>query len=134
VAGDRVPDQILATGKNVVILGGGDTGSDCLGTSHRQGAKHVAQYELMPCPPRHEDNPLTWPNWPVKMRTSILQEEGGERNYAIRTKGFSGDAEGNVKKLHGVRVSWDPDADGRIKMVELPGSEFEQDADLVLLA
>jgi glutamate synthase (NADPH/NADH) small chain len=134
VAGDSIPDQIMATGKSVVILGGGDTGSDCLGTSHRHGAKHVAQYELMPCPPEHEDKPLTWPNWPVKLRTSSSQEEGGDRDYAILTKGLSGDAAGNVKKLHGVRVKWEADADGRMKMVEIPGSEFAQDADLVLLA
>jgi glutamate synthase (NADPH/NADH) small chain len=134
VAGDTVPEQIMATGKNVVILGGGDTGSDCLGTSHRHGAKHVAQYELMPCPPDEEDKPLTWPNWPIKLRTSSSQEEGGDRDYAILTKRFSGDAAGNVKKLHGVRVSWEADTTGRMIMKEIPGSEFEQDADLILLA
>ena len=134
VAGDTVPNQIVATGKNVIILGGGDTGSDCLGTSHRQGAKHVYQYELLPQPPEHENKELTWPNWPVKMRTSSSQEEGGDRDYAILTKRFSGDAEGNVKKLHGVRVKWEADASGRMQMVEVPGSEFEQDVDLVLLA
>jgi glutamate synthase (NADPH/NADH) small chain len=134
VAGDLVSDQIMATGKHVVILGGGDTGSDCLGTSHRHGAKQVYQYELMPQPPEHENKPLTWPNWPVKLRTSSSQEEGGERDYAILTKRLTGDAQGNVKKLHGVRVKWEEGADGRMKMVEVPGSEFEQDADLVLLA
>lgn len=134
VAGDAVPDQIMATGKRVVILGGGDTGSDCLGTSLRHGAEHVAQYELMDCPPEQEDKPLTWPEWPIKLRTSSSQEEGGERDYAILTKRFSGDANGVVKKLHGVRVKWEAAEDGRSKMVEIPGSEFEQDVDLVLLA
>jgi glutamate synthase (NADPH/NADH) small chain len=134
VAGDTVPNQIKATGKRVVILGGGDTGSDCLGTSHRHGAAHVAQYELMDCPPEEENKPLTWPNWPIKLRTSSSQEEGGVRDYAILTKRFSGDAEGNLKKLHGVRVQWVTDAEGRMKMSEVPGSEFEEDVDLVLLA
>jgi glutamate synthase (NADPH) small chain len=134
VAGDKVNEQILATGKNVVVLGGGDTGSDCLGTSHRQGARHVAQYELLPEPPEEVNKEITWPNWPIKLRTSSSQEEGGERDYAILTKRFSGDAEGRVKKLHGVRVSWEPGADGRMQMIEQPGTEFEVDADLVLLA
>jgi glutamate synthase (NADPH/NADH) small chain len=134
VAGDRVENQILATGKNVVVLGGGDTGSDCLGTSHRQGAKHVYQYELMPMPPDEVDKGLSWPHWPVKLRTSSSQEEGGDRDYAILTKRFSGDAEGNVKKLHGVRVRWESNAEGKSRMVEVPGSEFEHDVDLVLLA
>lgn len=134
VAGDEVPDQILATGKKVVILGGGDTGSDCLGTSHRHHAETVHQYELMPQPPEEEDGPLTWPNWPMKMRTSSSQEEGGQRDWAILTKRFSGDAEGNVTRLHGVRVEWDKGEDGRMQMKEVPGSEFEQEVDLVLLA
>jgi glutamate synthase (NADPH) small chain len=134
VAGDSVPNQIFAKDKHVVVLGGGDTGSDCLGTSHRHGAKHVFQYELMPEPPEGVDKSLVWPNWPIKLRTSSSQEEGGERDYAILTKRFSGDENGNVKKLHGVRVGWEADADGRMKMVEQPGSEFEIPADLVLLA
>ncbi len=134
VAGDSVPGQIMATGKNVVILGGGDTGSDCLGTSLRQGAKQVLQYELMPEPPVSVDKSLTWPNWPLRLRISSSQEEGGERDYAVLTKRFSGDAEGHVKKLHGVRVKWEQDASGRTQMVEIPGTEFEEDADLVLLA
>jgi glutamate synthase (NADPH/NADH) small chain len=124
----------MATGKNVVILGGGDTGSDCLGTSHRHGAKHVYQYELLPAPPTSVDKSVTWPNWPIKLRTSSSQEEGGDRDYAILTKKFSGDEHGNVRKLHGVRVKWVEDAEGRHKMVEIPGSEFEQDVELVLLA
>ncbi len=134
VAGDRVRDQIKATGKHVIILGGGDTGSDCLGTSHRQGAKAVAQFELLPEPPVEVDKDLVWPNWPIRLRTSSSQEEGGLRDYAILTKRFSGDQHGNVKKLHAVRVRWEPGADGRMKMVEAPGSEFEVQAELVLLA
>jgi glutamate synthase (NADPH/NADH) small chain len=134
VAGDKVPEQILATGKSVIILGGGDTGSDCLGTSHRQGAKHVFQYELLPQPPEHENKGLTWPNWPIKLRTSSSQEEGGERDYSILTKRFSGDEHGNLKKLHAVKVTFEKGDDGRSRMVEVPGSEFEVEADLVLLA
>jgi glutamate synthase (NADPH) small chain len=134
VAGDKVERQITATGKRVVVLGGGDTGSDCLGTSHRQEAKHVAQYELLPMPPEEVDKGVTWPHWPVKLRTSSSQEEGGDRDYAILTKRLSGDAQGNVKKLHGIRVRWETDAAGRNKMIEIPGTEFEEDVDLVLLA
>jgi glutamate synthase (NADPH/NADH) small chain len=134
VAGDKVPNQIHAKGKHVIVLGGGDTGSDCLGTSHRHGAKQVCQYELLPEPPEDVNKDLVWPNWPIKLRTSSSQEEGGVRDYAILTKRLSGDAQGNVKKLHAVRVSWEQGADGRMKMVEQPGSEFEVEADLVLLA
>jgi glutamate synthase (NADPH/NADH) small chain len=134
VAGDYIPGQILATDKRVVVLGGGDTGSDCLGTSHRQGAKHVYQYELLPMPPEAVDKGVTWPNWPIKQRTSSSQEEGGDRDYAILTKRFSGDAQGNLKKLHGVRVEWKNDEQGRPRMFEVTGSEFELDVDLVLLA
>jgi glutamate synthase (NADPH/NADH) small chain len=134
VAGDTIPQQISAAGKHVVILGGGDTGSDCLGTSHRHGARQVCQYELLPQPPDEVDKSLTWPNWPIKLRTSSSQEEGGERDYAILTKRFSGDEHGNVKKLHAARVSWRPGEDGRMQMVEEPGSEFSVDCDLVLLA
>jgi glutamate synthase (NADPH/NADH) small chain len=132
VAGDRVTGQILATGKRVVILGGGDTGSDCLGTSNRHGATSVHQFELLPQPPT--DRPqLSWPNWPMILRTSSSHEEGVVRDWSINTKRFSGDAEGNVKKLHGVRLEWRQD-NGRPAMVEVPGSEFELDCDLVLLA
>jgi glutamate synthase (NADPH) small chain len=134
VAGDRVPDQILATGKRVVILGGGDTGSDCLGTSNRQGALSVHQFELLPQPPDGRTEQMPWPYWPMIMRTSSSHEEGVVRDWSINTKSFSG-ANGVVKKLHGVRLQWDTDADGRpTKMSEVPGSEFEMDADLVLLA
>jgi glutamate synthase (NADPH/NADH) small chain len=134
VAGDGLKAQLLATGKNVVVLGGGDTGSDCLGTSHRQGAKQVTQFELMPEPPETVDKGLVWPDWPLKMRTSSSQEEGGQRDFGILTKRLSGDAQGNVKTLHAVRVKWEAGADGRQTMVEIPGSDFEVPADLVLLA
>src|SRR5881398_1578551 len=131
-AGDRVDGQILATGKRVVILGGGDTGSDCLGTSNRQGAVAVHQFELLPQPPT--DRPqLSWPNWPMILRSSSSHEEGVIRDWSINTKCFSGDAHGNVKKLHGVRLEWAHD-NGRPVMKEMPGSEFELDCDLVLLA
>src|SRR5579885_3093113 len=132
VAGDHVPDQIVATGKRVVILGGGDTGSDCLGTSNRQGAASVHQFELLPQPPKDRP-PFTWPNWPMILRTSTSHEEGVIREWSINTKRFSGDAHGNVKKLHAVRLEWTADG-GRPAMREIPGSEFELECDLVLLA
>jgi glutamate synthase (NADPH/NADH) small chain len=128
VAGDALPDQIKATGKHVVVIGGGDTGSDCVGTSNRQGAASVTQIEVMPRPAEQENKPLTWPNWPLKLRTSSSQEEGCTRDWAVLTKAFSG-AAGKVEKLSCVRVEW---KDG--KMHEIPGSEFELRADLVLLA
>jgi glutamate synthase (NADPH) small chain len=131
-AGDRIEGQILATDKRVVILGGGDTGSDCLGTSNRHGATSVHQFELLPQPPA--DRPqLSWPNWPMILRTSSSHEEGVIRDWSINTTRFSGDADGNVKKLHGVRLDWAQD-NGRPVMKEIPGSEFELDCDLVLLA
>ncbi|HRO01694.1 glutamate synthase subunit beta [Nitrobacter sp.] len=119
-----VPD-ILATGKNVVVIGGGDTGSDCIGTSFRQGAKSVTQLEIMSAPPEHENKALTWPNWPLKMRTSSSQAEGARRDYAVLTQKFSG-IDGKVTKLHCVRV------DGRFQPIA--GTEFALEADLVLLA
>jgi glutamate synthase (NADPH) small chain len=132
VAGDSVPGQIHARDKRVVILGGGDTGSDCLGTSNRHGATSVHQFELLPQPPI--DRPqLVWPNWPMILRTSASHEEGVIRDWSINTKCFSGDEHGNVKKLHGVRLDWVQD-NGRPVMKEIPGSEFELDCDLVLLA
>ena len=135
-AGQRIPpsERISAEGKRVVILGGGDTGSDCLGTSHRQGAEVVYQYELLSEPPaaRADSNP--WPLWPLILRTSSSQEEGGIRDYDILTTRFSGDG-GNVRKLHAVRVDWGaPDASGRPVMRQIEGSEFEIEVDLVLLA
>ena len=127
-------ERITAEGKRVVILGGGDTGADCLGTAHRQGAEVVSQYELLPEPPtvRRPDNP--WPQWSLILRSSAAHEEGGVRDYNILTKSFSG-ADGLVEKLHAVRIRWGPpDATGRPAMQEVPGSEFEIETELVLLA
>jgi glutamate synthase (NADPH/NADH) small chain len=117
--------DILAGGKHVVVIGGGDTGSDCIGTSLRQGALSVTQLEIMPAPPERENKGLTWPNWPLKMRTSSSQAEGAIREYAVLTQKFSGE-NGQVKKLHCVRV------DDKFKPIA--GTEFELDAELVLLA
>ncbi|TFW10807.1 glutamate synthase subunit beta [Massilia arenosa] len=127
-AGDKLKDQIKATGKHVVVIGGGDTGSDCVGTSNRQGAASVTQFELMPMPPEHENKPLVWPYWPTKLRTSSSHEEGCERDWAVATKRLEGKG-GKVEKLIACRVEW---KDG--KMTEVPNSEFELKADLVLLA
>jgi len=133
---DRILDSeepITATGKHVVIIGGGDTGADCLGTVHRQGAASVSQLELMPTPPnqRAEDNP--WPLWPNIFRTSSAHEEGGDRVYAVATTELTGDASGHVRTLHGHKVSRVV-TNGRSSFEPLPGSEFEMKADLVLLA
>ena len=128
VAGDKLKGQIKATGKHVVVIGGGDTGSDCVGTSNRHGAASVTQFELMPMPPAEENRPLTWPYWPYKLRTSSSHEEGCEREFAIATKEFVG-SKGKLTALRTVRVEW---ADGR--MVEVPGSEKDVKCDLVLLA
>jgi glutamate synthase (NADPH/NADH) small chain len=127
-AGDDVPDQILATGKHVIIIGGGDTGADCLGTCHRQKAKSVHQFEIMPKPPEMRAPSTPWPLWPLQMRSESSHEEGGLREWAIGTTHFSGDKNGNVKQLHGIRVAPPP------KFEVLPGTEFTLDADLVLLA
>ena len=126
-------EQITAEGKRVVILGGGDTGADCLGTAHRQGAEVVYQFELLPEPPeqRQPDNP--WPQWPAILRSSPAHEEGGIRDYNILTKSFSG-RDGQVEKLHAVRVEWTTGENGRPTMSEVPGSEMEVETDLVLLA
>jgi glutamate synthase (NADPH) small chain len=133
VAGDEVHGQIKATGKHVVVIGGGDTGSDCVGTSNRQGAKSVTQFELLPQPPENENKPLTWPYWPIKLRTSSSQEEGCLRDWAVATRRFEG-ANGKVEKLVAVRVEWQKGADGQMNMVEVRGSELDVRADLVLLA
>ena len=117
----------------MVVIGGGDTGSDCVGTSNRHGAKSVTQFELLPEPPEQENKPLTWPYWPIKLRTSSSHEEGCARDWAVATKRFEG-RNGRVEKLIAVRVEWQKGADGQTKMVEVPGSEFELKADLVLLA
>ena len=134
-AGVNVTDDIaiLATGKHVVVIGGGDTGSDCVGTSRRQGAASITQLELMLEPPEKENKAMTWPNWPMIMRTSSSHLEGCERQFAVTTNTLRGDA-GAVKILHGAEVEWNADADGRMQMNPVTGSEFELKADLVLLA
>ncbi len=134
-AGVHVADDvaILATGKHVVVIGGGDTGSDCVGTSRRQGAASITQLELMLEPPEKENKAMTWPNWPMIMRTSSSHLEGCERQFAVTTNTLRGDA-GAVKILHGAEVEWNADADGRMQMNPVTGSEFELKADLVLLA
>jgi glutamate synthase (NADPH/NADH) small chain len=136
VAGDKLPTgkagQIMATGKHVIVIGGGDTGSDCVGTSNRHEAASVTQFELMPPPPEQENKPLVWPYWPVKLRTSSSHEEGCQREFAIATKAFiagEGKEKGQVKALKTVRVQWQGN-----QMVEVPGSEQVLPADLVLLA
>jgi len=127
-AGDALPQQIRADGKHVIVIGGGDTGSDCVGTSNRHGAKSVTQFELLPMPPEHEDKPMVWPYWPTKLRTSSSHEEGCTREFAIATKEFLGD-KGRPTGLKSVHVEW---RDG--KMQEVPGTEKILPADLVLLA
>jgi glutamate synthase (NADPH/NADH) small chain len=127
-AGDKLNNQIMANGKHVVVIGGGDTGSDCVGTCNRHSAASLAQFELMPQPPEQEDKPLVWPYWPIKLRTSSSQEEGCDRDWAVATKRFEGKG-GKVEKLIAARVEWIDD-----KMQEVPNSEFEMKADLVLLA
>jgi glutamate synthase (NADPH/NADH) small chain len=128
VAGDKLKQQIKATGKHVIVIGGGDTGSDCVGTSNRHGAASVKQFELLPMPPEQENKPLVWPYWPIKLRTSSSHEEGCTREFAISTKAFIGN-KGKVTALQTVRVEL---KDG--KLVEVPGTEQEHKADLVLLA
>ena len=128
-AGDTLDGRILATGRHVVVIGGGDTGSDCVGTANRQGAAAVTQFELLPQPPQQENKPLTWPYWPLKLRTSSSHEEGCQRDWSIASKRFNADADGRVQSLGAVRLQWQ----GR-EMQEIPGSEFEIRADLVLLA
>jgi glutamate synthase (NADPH/NADH) small chain len=127
-AGDHLDSQILATGKNVIIIGGGDTGADCVGTSHRQKAKSVTQFEIMPKPPEQRSETTPWPQWPLQLRVESSHEEGGTRDWSVNTVKFTGDDNGNVKKLHAIRVGAAP------KFAPIPGSEFELDADLVLLA
>jgi glutamate synthase (NADPH/NADH) small chain len=126
--GDTVANQILATGKHVIIIGGGDTGADCLGTSHRQGAQSVTQFELLPKPPDTRSPSTPWPMWPMQLRVESSHEEGGTRDWSVNTVSFSGDEDGNVKALHAVRVGPPPKFDA------MPGTEFTLDADLVLLA
>ena len=127
VSGEPLGDvqPIMASGKHVVVIGGGDTGSDCIGTSVRHGALSVTQLEIMPTPPEKEDKLMTWPDWPLKMRTSTSHEEGADREFAVMSQKFTGD-DGRVKKLHCIRVD--------DKMQPIAGTEFELKADLVLLA
>jgi glutamate synthase (NADPH/NADH) small chain len=136
VAGDTVPPEheILATGKHVVVLGGGDTGSDCVGTSHRQGAASVTSIELLERPPETRADSTPWPMWPLMFRSSSSHDEGGTREYAMMTKRFIGEG-GRVKELEAVRVRFGkPDGSGRPRMEEVPGSSERRPADLVLLA
>ena len=120
--------SLTATGKHVIVIGGGDTGSDCVGTSNRQGAASVTQLEIMPQPPEKEDKALTWPDWPLKLRTSSSHEEGVARDWAVLTKRVAG-KDGQVTGLDCVRVEWDKQG-----MVEIEGSAFTLKADLILLA
>ena len=135
VAGEPLGNaaEILATGKHVVVIGGGDTGSDCVGTSNRQKAASVTQLEIMPEPPEMENKALTWPNWPLKLRTSSSHDEGVERDWSVLTKNIRA-TNGKIEALELVRVSWDKGAAGAMAMNEIPGSAFEIKADLVLLA
>ena len=124
---------ISAEGKHVIVIGGGDTGSDCIGTSNRQGAASVTQFEIMPAPPTRENKALTWPNWPMKMRTSSSQEEGAEREFSVLTTEFLGE-DGRVTAVRCARSEMVPGPDGRMVIQPIPGTEFELKADLVLLA
>ena len=123
---------ITAAGKHVIVIGGGDTGADCVGTANRQGASSVTQLELLPRPPDQADTLTTWPDWPTKLRTSTSHEEGCERLWSVATKSFKG-SDGHITELHGISVAW-TQVDGRWEMEELAGTEFELPADLVLLA
>jgi len=135
VLGDDVPEDefISAAGKHVVVIGGGDTGSDCIGTSNRHGAESITQLEIMPKPVDAPDKLTTWPNWPMKLRTSTSQEEGCDRDWEVSTKRFIGDDDGNVQAIECVRVEWKQE-DGQWKLYEIEGSEFELPAQLITLA
>jgi glutamate synthase (NADPH/NADH) small chain len=124
---------LTAAGKHVVVIGGGDTGSDCIGTSNRHGAASVTQLEIMPQPPAHENKALTWPDWPLKLRTSSSQEEGCDRDFAVVTKRALGQ-DGKITELECARVEWVAGEGGRMQMREVEGSTFSLRADLVLLA
>ncbi|HJT09121.1 MAG TPA: glutamate synthase subunit beta [Stellaceae bacterium] len=134
VAGEKVPDaeSIMATGRDVLVIGGGDTGSDCIGTSNRHKANSVTQLEILALPPKHEEKLTTWPNWPLKLRTSSSHEEGVQRDFAVATKAFTGE-DGRVTGLDAVRVEWVAENE-RMVMREVPGSGFHIKANLVLLA
>jgi len=136
VQGDEIPGEefISASGKHVVVIGGGDTGSDCIGTSTRHGAVSVTQIEILPRPPEKEDKSVTWPHWPNKLRTSSSQEEGCTRMWSVATKEFMDDGQGNVSRIKCIKVDWQKDEAGNWQMSEVEGSEFELKADLVTLA
>ncbi|MEK7820073.1 MAG: glutamate synthase subunit beta, partial [Pseudomonadota bacterium] len=135
VSGEFIADNrhIVATGKRVVVIGGGDTGSDCIGTSARQGAKSIVQIEILPKPPATENKGLTWPDWPTKLRTSSSHHEGCAREWGVATKKVLG-KNGVVTGLECARMEWAKDKNGRSQLREVPGSEFKIEADLVLLA
>ena len=138
VAGDpedqAAPNRgISAAGRHVVVIGGGDTGSDCIGTANRQGAASVTQLEIMPQPPERENKALTWPDWPLKLRTSSSQEEGCERDFAVAARRAIG-TNGRIEALECARLEWSAGPDGRMIMTEVPGGDFTLKADLVLLA
>jgi glutamate synthase (NADPH/NADH) small chain len=134
-AGDTIPSEVSLTakGKHVIVIGGGDTGSDCIGTSFRQGALSVTQLEIMPKPPEKVDKALTWPDWPNKLRTSSSQDEGAIRDWSVATRSIAGE-NGKVNAINCVRVDWQQNDKGQWQMQEIPGSEFQLKADLVLLA
>jgi len=133
ISGEKFSDQpLLAQGRDVLVIGGGDTGSDCIGTANRQHARSITQLEILPQPPEQENKLVTWPNWPWKMRTSSSQEEGSNRDWAVGTRSFTGES-GRVTGLNAVRVEWVNER-GRQTMREIPGSEFHIKAELVLLA
>ncbi len=136
IAGDKIADSnfISAKGKHVIVIGGGDTGSDCIGTANRQGAASVTQFEILPQPPEQENKPLVWPYWPLKMRTSSSQEEGAERDFAVVTTDLQGDAQGRVQKLRAKRIEWIKGENGQMKMADVAGGGFDKPAELVLLA
>ncbi len=135
VAGDEIPaaDAILATGLDVVVIGGGDTGSDCIGTSNRQGARSVTQLEIMPKPPEKENKALTWPDWPNKLRTSSSHEEGCERMWSVASKYFKGE-NGRLTGIACIKLDWKQDSNGQWQMTEIAGSEFELKTDRVFIA
>jgi glutamate synthase (NADPH/NADH) small chain len=135
VAGDSVDPaiELSARDKHVIVIGGGDTGSDCIGTSFRQGALSVTQLEILPRPPEKENKALTWPDWPNKLRTSSSQDEGAQRDWSVTTRSIEGE-NGKITAINCARVDWKKDADGRWQMTEVPGSGFRLKADLVLLA
>jgi glutamate synthase (NADPH/NADH) small chain len=134
-AGDAIDEtaSLTAKGKHVIVIGGGDTGSDCIGTSFRQGALSVTQLEILPQPPEKENKALTWPDWPNKLRTSSSQDEGAVRDWSVATKSVEGN-NGRVTAINCVRLNWSRNDSGQWQMEEIPGSEFQLKADLVLLA